>query len=191
MNKVFVGLVHYPITNKNKEIITTSITNLDIHDIARCAATYNLERYYLIHPLPSQHKLINELLDYWQKGYGARYNPDRKEALDIVALRENIAQVADEIRNNYPGQIYTVVTDARKYDNTVSYNELRAEIEEREQANYLLLFGTGWGLSQEVLDSCDYILEPIYGAGGTYNHLSVRSAVSIILDRLLGEKWWK
>jgi hypothetical protein len=31
----------------------------------------------------------------------------------------------------------------------------------------------------------DYILDPLAGAG-TYNHLSVRSAVAIILDRLLG-----
>jgi len=31
-----------------------------------------------------------------------------------------------------------------------------------------------------------YILEPIRG-NAKYNHLSVRSAVSIILDRLLGE----
>ena len=36
----------------------------------------------------------------------------------------------------------------------------------------------------------DYILEPVYGPG-EYNHLSVRSAVAIILDRLAGEAWWK
>ncbi|MFY9174141.1 MAG: RNA methyltransferase [Peptococcia bacterium] len=190
MSKVFVGLVHYPIYNKNKDIITSSIANLDIHDIARCAATYNVTHYYLIHPLESQHNLIQDLLDFWQKGYGAEYNPDRKEALDIVSLMKSIADVQEEIRNNYPGPLYTVVTDARKYDNTVSYLKLHQEIEETDKANYLLLFGTGWGLTQEVLESCDYILEPIYGRGA-YNHLSVRSAVAIILDRLLGEKWWK
>ncbi len=191
MSKIFLGLVHYPIYNKNMETITTSVTNLDIHDIARCAATYNLERYYLIHPLPSQHQLVQELLDYWQKGYGSRYNPDRKEALDIVTLRESITEVQDEIRANYPGRLYTVVTDARNYPNTVSYSKLRSEMEACGQANYLLLFGTGWGLTREVLEASDYILRPVYGAGSSYNHLSVRSAVAIILDRLLGEKWWK
>ena len=51
----------------------------------------------------------------------------------------------------------------------------------------LLLFGTGFGLTDEVMDSSYKILEPIRG-NTKYNHLSVRSAVSIILDRLLGEE---
>ena len=40
------------------------------------------------------------------------------------------------------------------------------------------------------MQDCDYILEPVQ-AGSDYNHLSVRSAVSIILDRLLGECWFE
>lgn len=190
MSKVFLGLVHYPIYNKNMETVTTSVTNLDIHDIARCTTTYNLERYYLIHPLPTQHKLIQEIIDYWQIGYGAQYNPDRKQALDLVTLRESIEIVQEEIRATYPGPLYTVVTDARVYPNTVSYSKLRKDLESGEEGNYLLLFGTGWGMVREVMEQSNYILEPIYG-GGSYNHLSVRSAVAIILDRLLGEKWWK
>jgi hypothetical protein len=51
---------------------------------------------------------------------------------------------------------------------------------------FLMLFGTGWGLTREVKDGSDYVLAPIEGKG--YNHLSVRSAVAIILDRLLGER---
>jgi hypothetical protein len=48
---------------------------------------------------------------------------------------------------------------------------------------YLLLLGTGWGLSDDCFEAADFILEPIAGAG-TYNHLSVRSAAAILLDRL-------
>jgi hypothetical protein len=33
----------------------------------------------------------------------------------------------------------------------------------------------------------DYILDPLVGSGN-YNHLSVRSAVAIMLDRLLGKR---
>lgn len=190
MSKVFLGLVHYPVYNKNMETVTTSVTNLDIHDIARCAATYNLDCYYLIHPLPTQHMLIREIIAYWQQGYGAQYNPDRKKALDMVCLRESIEAVQEEIRSENPGPLYSVVTDARIYPDTVSYSKLRQEIESGQEASYLLLFGTGWGMTREIMEQSDYILEPVYGRGD-YNHLSVRSAVAIILDRLLGEKWWK
>ena len=38
-------------------------------------------------------------------------------------------------------------------------------------------------LSDEVLETADYIVEPIEGVG-EFNHLSVRSAVAILLDRI-------
>ena len=49
----------------------------------------------------------------------------------------------------------------------------------------LLIFGTGQGLSPEIIKQCDYLLLPIDGFS-EFNHLSVRSAVAIILDRWLG-----
>lgn len=189
-SRIFLGLVHSPVYNKHMETITTSVTNLDIHDIARCAITYGLERYYIIHPMPAQNKLVSEIIDYWQKGFGAAYNPNRKEALDLVRQQDSIAAVQQEISTGYPGRVITVVTDARTYPNTVSYTKLRAIIKETDDINLLLLFGTGWGMVREVMELADYVLEPVYGAG-IYNHLSVRSAVAIILDRLLGEKWWE
>lgn len=188
-SRFFLGLVHYPVYNKNLETITTSVTNLDIHDIARAAATYNLERYYLIHPLPTQHKLVEEIMEYWQRGYGSQYNPDRKQALELVALRESIEAVQEEIVREYQEPVYTVVTDARVNPLSVSYGKMRRKMEE-QCGSYLLLFGTGWGLAREVMEKADYVLEPVYGRG-EYNHLSVRSAVAIILDRLFGSQWWK
>jgi hypothetical protein len=50
----------------------------------------------------------------------------------------------------------------------------------------LLLFGTAWGLHSEVLESADYVLKAIEGKK-RYNHLPVRAAAGIIIDRLIGE----
>jgi tRNA (guanine37-N1)-methyltransferase len=55
----------------------------------------------------------------------------------------------------------------------------------REERPFLLLFGTGHGLAQEVLERADLALPPI--RPGSYNHLSVRAACAIILDRLFGD----
>ncbi|KJS81244.1 MAG: hypothetical protein JM58_17555 [Peptococcaceae bacterium BICA1-8] len=189
MGKIFIGLVHFPVYNKNMEIITTSITNLDIHDIARTTATYGIEKYYIIHPLETQAEIANEILQYWQEGYGSVYNPDRKTALEKVLIKENIEAVEEDIRKYYPQQIKSIVTDARVFSDSTSYFEMRKEISNNEDCNFLLLFGTGWGLAKEEVEKADFRLYPIWGAG-EYNHLSVRSAVAIILDRLCGEKWW-
>lgn len=37
MANLYLGLVHYPIYNKNMQVIATAVTNFDIHDISRTA----------------------------------------------------------------------------------------------------------------------------------------------------------
>lgn len=189
-SRIYLALVHYPVLNKNNERITTSITNLDIHDIARCVATFAVEKYYLIHPLDSQERLVQEVIDYWQKGYGSVYNPDRKDALQRVAVKKSLAAVKEEIARQDGKEPEIIVTDAQDFPRSVSYPYMRQILEENRAESYLLLFGTGWGIAPEIVDEADFVLAPVYGANSTYNHLSVRSAAAIILDRLLGEKWW-
>lgn len=185
---VYIGLVHHPIYNKNDEIITTAVTNFDIHDIARTARTYNVARYFIIHPLESQQVLVQRVLGYWQEGFGREYNANRSEAFSVIRLADTIEQAKEAILAETGKMPVIVTTDARTYPNTVSYAQMRQEIGTSDTP-LLVLFGTGWGMERELMASFDYILEPIYGAG-EYNHLCVRSAVAIILDRLLGEEWW-
>ncbi len=66
----------------------------------------------------------------------------------------------------------------------LDFREVRRLLDEN---NVLLVFGTGFGLFSEIFHICDACLEPIRGYGDEdYRHLSVRSAVSICLDRLRG-----
>ena len=187
-SNVFVALLHYPMNNKRGDIVTTSITNLDLHDIARAARTYDVEGFYVVHPSISQQKLISDILSYWQNGYGGIYNPDRKEAFSRLHHSNTLEEAIQLIEQKTGKKVYTVATDAKKYSNSISYKGMKEKIFTEENV-YLLLFGTGWGMTQELLNTCDYILEPVQG-GSDYNHLSVRSAVSIIIDRLLGEYWF-
>ncbi|WP_243140273.1 RNA methyltransferase [Candidatus Syntrophocurvum alkaliphilum] len=180
--------MHYPMYNKQMETITTSITNLDLHDISRCAKTYNVDSFFIVHPSPNQQSLIKDIMSYWQEGYGGVYNPDRKEAFNIMRLTHDFKETVDKIENETGQKVTTVATDARIYKNSVSYKSLKNKIFNEDKC-FLILFGTGWGIAEELINKCDYILHPIE-PGGTYNHLSVRSAVSIILDRLLGEFWF-
>jgi hypothetical protein len=187
-SRVFLALVHHPVYNRNSQVIATSITNLDLHDIARIAATYNIERYFVVHPLSVQQQLATEIINYWQQGAGAGYNQDRRKAFECLQLAVSLEAVIEHITSTYGRKPLTVVTDARVHPNTTSYQLLRQRLTETSE-NYLLIFGTGWGLEKSLIEQADYVLEPIFGRGD-YNHLSVRSAVAIIVDRLLGENWW-
>ena len=178
-----IALIHHPVVNKRSEIIGSAVTNLDIHDIARTAKTYGIANYYVTTPYQDQRQLVKELLAHWQTGHGAAYNPARKEALSIVRLAASLEEVIAAVTQQYARRPMVVATSAVLGDNSLSYGELRQKI--GQGTPILLLFGTAHGLAPALRTQTDATLPPISG-GMQYNHLSVRSAVSIIIDRLLG-----
>ncbi len=182
---VYPVLVHYPVLDPRGKVIHTSLTNLDIHDIARLATTYDLPRYYIVQPGKEQRELAQSLLDYWVLGHGGAVNPDRRAALSRVVLVDSLEEAAADVAGRRRRRPTIVATSAKMRPNAISFADLRRKIW-REDGDCLLVFGTGHGLAEEVLESSDHVLKPVEGRG-VYNHLSVRSAVAIIVDRLLGE----
>ncbi len=180
---LYLALVHYPVVNKNRQVIGSAVTNLDIHDIARVGRTYGVAKYFIVSPYQDQHTLVTELLDHWLQGHGARYNPARKSALERVQLEWDIEAVITRLQQETGKTPMVVVTSAHSQDNTIAFSSLRQKLDQSEPV--LLLFGTAHGLAPEIMQKADYSLPPILGGTG-YNHLSVRSAAAIILDRLLG-----
>jgi len=181
-----VVLVHFPVYNKHRDVVTTAVTNLDIHDIARASRTFGADRYYIVTPVEEQQKLVKKIVLHWQSGWGATYNPKRKAALDIVSIVPTVSNAVEDMEARLGRKPKVVVTGASNHSKSISSGEL-AELMAVDEQSFLLLFGTGWGMTEELFDSADYVLEPIKGSG-EYNHLSVRSAVSIYMDRLFGRR---
>jgi len=179
-----IALVHHPVYNKHREIVTTALTNLDLHDISRSSRTFGLDRFYIVTPSHDQQSLALRITGHWQAGWGAAYNPDRKEALDIVRVVDNLECAVSDFQTGFTEPVKTVITGAAHRPGSSTIAAFKQMLGNPEQP-YLLLLGTGWGLTDECFESADLILEPIAGAG-TYNHLSVRSAAAIMLDRLVG-----
>lgn len=180
----YIGLVHGPIRSKDGQEITTSVTNLDIHDISRSARTFGFKKYFLITPIKNQQVMVKKILGFWESDNGLIYNPDRKEALAEATVVDQIQDAIQEITQLEGVAPLVVVTGA----NFEKYEGKEPELIKTIRAlnrPMLLLFGTGWGLTQSVTDAADFRLEPIFGsAQDGYNHLSVRSAVAIYCDRL-------
>ncbi len=181
---LYIALLHYPVYNRNGEVVVTSVANFDIHDVARCARTYGVKAYYIINPVESQRYLAQRIMAHWQSGPGAEYNKSRKEAFSIVRFADSLEDTCGAIEAVEGKAPELMITDAKKWSDNTSYQEARELLSDEEQP-YLLLFGTGWGLTKEIIERADYKLSPILGQD-EYNHLSVRSALAIILDRLIG-----
>lgn len=164
----------------------TSVTSIDIHDIARASKTYGIEQFFITTPLLDQQKIVRTMLDFWQTGVGADYNPHRHTAVNAVSLQADIGSVIESIEAREGMKPLLVATSARvteKTDRHITFFDQERVFAAKRPI--LFVFGTGKGLTDELLGRCDYILMPVKGFS-EFNHLSVRSAVAIILDRWMG-----
>jgi len=182
-----VALVHYPVLNKNNDIIASAVTNLDLHDIARAAKTYGVKSFYVVTPLKDQIALVKRVISHWTNGSGSNYNPKRREALELIRVRETIKAVVDDIRTrgNHETTPKTIVTSARQSRGNLSFYGFRELLKDGNP--YVLVLGTAWGLCESIICSADYVLDAVRGSTD-YNHLSVRSAAAVIFDRLIGKR---
>ena len=186
MSPVYCALVHHPVVDRSGEEVTTSVTNLDVHDIARSARTYGLRGYFVVSPIEAQHPVVQRILDHWCEGSGKKRFPERAEALSIVEISSSVDDAIARIEAREGRSPRLVVTSARSGVDRTSYPAEAARLAQDPQP-MLLLFGTGHGLSDRLLQRADPFLEPIQGPTD-YNHLSVRAAAAITLDRLFGGK---
>jgi hypothetical protein len=187
MGNLYVGLLHFPMKNRRGEIVATSTTSMDVHDIARSARTYGVQRYFVVTPLPTQQEISWRIRGFWTEGERAREASRRGEALEHVSVAADLEETMAWIEAAEGCSPFLVATSARASDKKrISFGELRGRIEGDPQPVYVI-FGTGWGMADELIEVCDAILPPIM-ANSEFNHLSVRAAVAIILDRVAGDR---
>lgn len=184
--EVVLGLVHWPCYNQNREVVCTNVTNFDIHDIARSCRSFGVSKYFIINRVREQQMFVHRVLDHWKVGEGSEHNPSRKKAVEMVDTAETIEDSLKYFKTK-PIIIATSAQNRSEFQN-IGFAALRELMWTQPKQPVYLIFGTGWGLTDDALKLCDYILDPIKGSSkDDFRHLSVRSAVAICLDRLMGQ----
>jgi hypothetical protein len=182
MRRVAIALVHHPVLDKEGATVTSAITNLDVHDLSRSARTYGCSDYFVVHPIEAQRALVHRITDHWTHGSSSLRIPARKDALALVRPVAALSDAFDALGGRAAIDVWS--TAARSASDVLTFEAARKVTTDRP---LLILFGTAWGLTDDVLSQCDARLEPIRaGTDAGYNHLSVRSACAITLDRLFG-----
>jgi hypothetical protein len=131
-----------------------------------------------------QREFAIRVLDHWRLDYGRLYDSRRREALDLVEVVEDLdaaLKAAEIVAKTSPLLVYTSARES----GGASYEELRSKVENPGGPPMMLMFGTGFGLAPAMRERAGIVLNAVRGPG-QYNHLSVRAAASVILDRLAG-----
>jgi len=181
---VYLALVHHPVRGRDGSVITTSVTNLDVHDLARTGRTYGVKGYFVVTPVEAQRALVSHIVGHWRGGEGGQRVPERAEAMGLVRPVPSLETALQELQTEWGQTPFVVTTAARGRPNVCDFATARDRLATRD-APVLLVFGTGHGLTDALLDRADLHLAPVRPGG--YNHLPVRAAVAIILDRLFGD----
>ena len=181
----YVALIHHDVKLPNGSFGSSSVTSIDIHDIARSSATYGLEGFFITTPLFDQQKMVDTLLSFWRSEDGIEYNPHRHKALAKVDIVSYLNDAIQKIYEKEGIEPLVIATSAKQEgsSNYITYNDQGFIWGMNKPVLFIL--GTAGGLSEAILAQCDYILLPIEGFSD-FNHLSVRSAAAIIFDRWLG-----
>jgi hypothetical protein len=185
MRRAAVALIHHPVLGREGQVLTTTVTNLDVHDLARAVCVYGLEALYVVHPLASQRMVVERIQHHWVSGAGGRRIPDRRTALERVKVVADLEAASADLAASAPVELWATAAKLRGGVAT-TFGQARALLEADGPA-VMVCFGTGWGLSHEFLAAATLRLEPLSALRDSgYNHLSVRAACAITLDRLLG-----
>jgi len=181
---LFLALVHHPVVDRNGRIVTSAITSLDLHDLARSACTFGVRAFFIVHPVAEQRQFAETVIDHWKFDFGRTFDGRRREALELVRIVPALDDAVTAVEHLTGARPLVVHTSARTQTG-VSFTELRERIAEPDSPPLLILLGTGFGLAPEVANRSDLLVQAIRGVGD-YNHLSVRAAGAIILERLRG-----
>lgn len=184
MADLFLALLHHPVLDRNGRIITSAVTSLDLHDLARSAHTYGLSAVFIVHPIPEQRSFAHSVIDHWKFDFGRAFDSRRREALELIEIVTELDEALVSAERRAGARPLLIHTSART-SGGISFGALRARLDAADSPPAMILLGTGFGLAPAVAERADLVLEPVRGPGD-YNHLSVRAAASVILDRLRG-----
>lgn len=166
----------------------TSVTTIDLHDSARSSATYGIKKVFIVTPLVDQQRVTEHFLSFWRSVEGENYNKDRFDAMALIEVVSTKEDACARIRQYEGGRAPLLIATSAQplrekgYASCINYTE--QGVVWKELRPVALCFGTGQGLTPQFLAACDFILDPV-GGFSSYNHLSVRSAIAVVLDRWL------
>ena len=188
MGNVYLALIHYPVLNRDGVVVTSSVTSLDMHDLARVGRTYGVSGVFVVHPSAPQRAFVERVIRHFVEGPGRALHPQRGETLEFLEVLPSVGALIEEVERKESKRPRCVATTARRVPRAVGYEELRGEMKGMD-APLIILFGTSWGLTDEVLEMSEGVLLTVRAeADVEFNHLSVRGAAAIVVDRILGKR---
>src|SRR5436853_424381 len=134
-----VALLHENMHDKQGKIVTASLTLIDIHDLARGSRTFGITSLFVAHPSPAIRKLAHTLETHWEEGFGATYNPNRKEALETLEIVSDLDEVIHKIDLRTKKLPKLIASSAKKGADRMTYPKMREVIDATSDPFVLML----------------------------------------------------
>nr|NIS74496.1 RNA methyltransferase [Deltaproteobacteria bacterium] len=124
-NHIYIALIHHPVYDRKKEVVTTSITNLDIHDLARLAKTFGLGGFYIVQPSKLQVELADRIISHWERGAGATYNETRRVAFETIRMVPDVREMIRDVEDRTGVGARLVATTGKEWPGQVDFGQAK------------------------------------------------------------------
>jgi hypothetical protein len=176
---LYVALVHFPVKNRLGEEIASTLDVFDFSDLGRLSLAYPLANVLWINPLASQREAFDRMSAH---ANDPERDVESRGSFEKLKWFNTLEEARLWVEKDAGARAWTVATTALHRPDSVTFVQVRHALAQAKPV--LLLFGKAWGLAPAVIASADAVLTPI-DEGTGFNHLSVRTAVAIVVDRLL------
>ena len=154
----YVALMHSDVVVRGNNGGHTSVTSLDLHDIARSSATYGVENVFMVTELEDQRSIMQEFLNFWLSKKGIEYNSSRFEAVKKVIPIKSFEKVKLFIKEKDGAEPIIITTSAKQYGYAKAIDYFSQGKVWECNRPILFVFGTGQGLNEKILKQSDYLL---------------------------------
>ncbi|MEE9275891.1 MAG: RNA methyltransferase, partial [bacterium] len=97
MGNVYIALLHHPVLNRAGEVVSSSVTGIDVHDMARAGRAYGAAGAFVVHPSAPQRRFARRMMDHFLRGPGREIHPMRAETLRSVEVAPDLDAAIERV----------------------------------------------------------------------------------------------
>jgi tRNA (guanine37-N1)-methyltransferase len=183
---LYVALLYDGAADPDDESSAPALMELNLPDAALSCRTFGVKRVFVVSSIASLRKSAQALKERWTAGSEMSANHGYALAFERLRLMPSLERTVRWIEDKVHETPFVIGIGAREHERALPWLLLKRRALEEDRPILLLFSAEGAGHSDP--GCCDAVMEPISGGEGDYSCLSMRSVLSIVLDRFAGRR---
>lgn len=160
---------------------------MHIKDVAKSSASYGIKRYILISPDKREREIIKSIISELVEESEANNATSATGVFTKIKLMGSTDRAFDWINKREGCELYKIVITTKDHKRAENWLSIKRDILLKDHCS-IFIFGKNSELYEQAVESATAVLTPISQKMNQPANISLRSSVSITLDRFFGRR---